>query len=43
MIEDNLVGFRTFGAQISVEILKDNLAAKLIFWKSIVFFLLADA
>jgi len=28
---DDLVGFRTFGAQISVENLKDNLTAKLIF------------
>jgi len=29
MIEDDLVGFRTFGAQISVENLKDNLTENL--------------
>jgi len=40
---DDLVGFRTFGAQKSVENLKDNLTAKLIFWKSTSSLLLTDA
>jgi len=40
---DDFVLFRTFGAQKSVENLKDNLTTKLIFWKSTSSLLLADA